>query len=112
MNRIYILAITMILGGCSAEQFDEFVFRKVMEYQLKDECGEDNRPCIEAIEEQIESCMQKSDWRTYLDSDGDQEETQRFIRDFFPCFKDANGKSYFPVSANRQSSRQSQTRQA
>ena len=99
MNRTCILALSLLIGGCSAEQFDEFVFRKVMEYQLKDECGEENEKCYAAIEAQIESCMKKSDWRTYLDSDGDHAETQRFIRDFFPCFKDENGKPYFPVTA-------------
>ena len=81
----------MLIGGCSAEQAEEFAFQKVMEYKLKDECGE-NKGCINAVEEQIESCMKESDWRKYVKNDEDDEEMERFVRLFFPCFKDPNGK--------------------
>ena len=68
-----------------------------MEYLLKNKCGEENKECLKAIEEQIDSCMEISDWKKYLDSDEDQEEMQRFIYKFSPCFKDPNGNSYFPL---------------
>ena len=98
MKYIHLFVFFSLLYGCSAEQTEEFVFRKVLEYQLKEECGEENKQCIKDIEEQIETCMNKSDWRAYVKNDEDQEEMQRFIREFFPCCKDARGNSYFPLS--------------
>lgn len=94
MFKITSIVFFMLVGGCSAEQAEEFAFRKVLEYKLKDECGE-NQECIDAVEEQIDSCMKKSDWRKYVENDEDDEEMARFVRLFFPCFKDPDGNSYF-----------------
>ncbi|RLA08978.1 MAG: hypothetical protein DRQ59_13625 [Gammaproteobacteria bacterium] len=90
-----VLIILLLIGGCTAEQVEEIAFRKVMEYQLIDDCGEDDKACIKAVKEQIESCMEKSDWRKYVNNDEDEAEMKRFIGEFFPCFKDSNGNSYF-----------------
>ena len=98
MNKIFISAWLLLLVGCSTEQTEEFVFRKVLEYQLKEECGEENKQCITDVEEQIQACMRESDWRAYLDNEEDEEEMKRFINAFFPCFKDANGNSHFPLN--------------
>jgi hypothetical protein len=95
MMKFSVLIILLLIGGCTAEQVEEIAFRKVMEYQLIDDCGEDDKACIKAVKEQIESCMEKSDWRKYVNSDEDEEEMKRFIGEFFPCFKDSNGNSYF-----------------
>ena len=98
MKKVYLFVFSLLVGGCSGDQVEEFVFRKVLEYELKEDCGKENKQCIKDIEEQIQTCMNKSDWRAYLDNDEDQEEMQRFIKEFFPCFKDANGNSYFPLN--------------
>jgi hypothetical protein len=41
--------------------------------------------------------MKQSDWERYADSDEDrdEEEMYRFVSEFFPCFKDPDGNSYF-----------------
>ena len=95
MMKYSVFIILLLIGGCTAEQVEEIAFRKVMEYQLIDDCGEDDKACIEAVKEQIESCMIKSDWRKYVKSDEDEEEMKRFVGEFFPCFKDSSGNSYF-----------------
>ncbi len=95
MMKYFAFMIVLLIGGCTAEQAEELAFRKVMEYQLTDECGEDNKACIEAVEEQIKACMEKSDWRKYVNNGEDEAEMKRFINQFFPCFKDPNGNSYF-----------------
>ena len=97
MKKIFIPAMLLITVGCSGEQAEEFAFRKVMEYQLKDDCGEKDKACLKAIEAQIEACMIESDWRRYLENEENEEELQRFIRAFFPCFKDAQGNPYFDL---------------
>jgi hypothetical protein len=97
MKTVFILGLLLIMAGCSQEQFDELIFRKVMEYQLKDDCEDQDKECVAAIEAQIRSCMEASDWRRYLESEDDEDETQRFIHAFFPCFKDADGNAYFDL---------------
>jgi hypothetical protein len=94
MTKFSTVVVLLLVIGCSEEQTEEFVFKKTMEYQLKDDCGK-NKDCISAVEKQIESCMEKSDWRKYLKNSEDEEELNRFIKIFFPCFKDPNGNSYF-----------------
>ena len=95
MRIILAIAILMTTAACSPQQVEEIVFRKYMEYQVKDLCDEDDRKCRAAVEEQIKSCMETADWRRFLDSEDDEDELQRFIKVFFPCFKDASGKPYF-----------------
>ena len=97
MKRLFLLTICLMIGGCSSEMVEELAFRKVIEYQLKDECGDEDKACIKAVEAQIESCMKQSDWRRVTDNEEDEEEMKRFVSEFFPCFKDSSGRSYFPV---------------
>ncbi len=97
MNKILICALyflIILIGGCSAEQAEEFAFRKTMEYQLKEDCGDD-KACLKAIEDQIKHCMEESNWRSYLENEEDPVKLQQFIEEFFPCFKDPAGGSYF-----------------
>lgn len=95
----FMLIAVVLLGACSAEQTEEFAFRKTMEYQLIERCGEDDEACIAAVEAQIKTCMAQSDWRKYVRNDEDEAELNRFIRAFFPCFKDADGNPYFQVGS-------------
>jgi len=93
-----VFIILLLIGGCTTEQAEEFAFRKTMEYQLIDDCGKEDKECIKAVKEQIESCMKESDWRKYVNNDEDEKEMKRFINKFFPCFKDSNGNSYFKLN--------------
>ena len=95
MTRLFLLTICLMIGGCSGEMIEELVFRKVMEYQLKDECRDEDKACIAAVEAQIESCMLQSDCRQFLENEEDEQEMKRFISEFFPCFKDPEGNAYF-----------------
>lgn len=88
---LMLLAVT----GCSEQQVEELVFRKTLEYDLKERCGENNDACYAAVEDQIRECMRKSEWKRYLDSHENEEELQRFMREFFPCFQDAGGNPLF-----------------
>lgn len=93
MIKNTVIILLLLIGGCSAEQTEKFVFQKVLEYQLKDDCGDD-KECVHAVEEQIEACMEKSDWKRYVENDDDKE-LERFVNLFFPCFMDPNGNPYF-----------------
>jgi len=95
MNKYLAIIFLLLVSGCSKEQTEEFVFRKVIQRDLVERCGEDNPQCVEAVEQQIESCMEKSDWRRVLENEDDEEEMKRFVFEFYPCFKDPDGNSYF-----------------
>ena len=94
---VYIVTACLLAAvtGCSEQQVEELVFRKTLEYQLKDRCGDDNEACHEAVEEQIRECLRKSEWKRYLDSHEDEAEVERFVREFYPCFRDADGNPLF-----------------
>lgn len=94
-GKLFIAILLLAMAGCSGDPVEELVFRKTLEYQLGDRCGENNEACIEAVAEQIAECMRQSDWKRYLDRHENEQELQRFIGRFFPCFKDANGNELF-----------------
>ena len=98
MKFALFLTILLLFAGCSAEQAEKWAFRKTMEFQLLAECGEEDKVCIEAVEEQLDDCMAQSDWRRYVDNAEDPAELRRFADAFFPCFKDASGNSIFNTS--------------
>ena len=85
-NIVYIMADDMGIGDISALNKDSKI-KLIISIKSKDD--------FPKVKEQIESCMEKSDWRKYVDNDEDEEELKRFIGEFFPCFKDSNGNPYF-----------------
>ncbi len=99
MKIFFSLILLILVSGCDYDleaSVEEFVFRKTAESDLIEKCAED-KACIRAVKEQIESCMEKSKWRQYLENSEEEEEEElyRFVKTFYPCFKDPDGKSYF-----------------
>jgi hypothetical protein len=95
----FLLALTLItlISGCSDEQAasaEKYVFQKTAEIDLLEKCGEDDA-CIQVVKENVELCMDKSNWKKYVDNSDDNEELYRFIKEFYPCFKNSEGKPYF-----------------
>ncbi len=60
--------MSLFLLACSEDQIEELAFRKTLEYGLIDLCGEEDKACISAVETQSQSCMNKSNWRAYLEN--------------------------------------------
>jgi len=63
MKVVITLIISFFLVGCSEKQIEEFAFRKTLEHDLIDLCGEDDKGCIAAVKSQVKTCMVKSNWR-------------------------------------------------
>jgi hypothetical protein len=95
MKKISIVVVSMLLIACSDEAVEELAFRKSLEYNLSDLCGEDDKACVHAVETQTRGCMEKSDWRKYLKAKDDPVEKKRFITEFYACVVDPEGKPYF-----------------
>lgn len=95
MKVFGILFISLLLVSCSGDQMEELAFRKTMEYTLADMCGKDDAECIAAVKVQTKGCMEKSDWKRYVDNQDDEEEFNRFTKKFYSCIVDKNGNPYF-----------------
>ncbi len=102
MKIFFIVLLPIMIGGCSSEKVEEFVFRKTLEYGLVEMCEEEgkdkDKKCVAAVANQIETCMAKGNWKEFLKNQDDEDELQRFVKAFYPCFEDAKGNPYFPFS--------------
>lgn len=97
MKLLCMIIAMLCLAACSEKQAEEFAFRKVLELELIKLCGDADKECGEAVKTQIKGCMEKSDWRKYLQSQDDKAEFKRFTNAFYACIVDKNGKPYFHV---------------
>ncbi|MDH5786473.1 MAG: hypothetical protein OEZ16_12815 [Chromatiales bacterium] len=95
MKLPIILLLSLTLLACTDSMVEEFAFKQTLEYSLIDLCGKEDKACIAAVESQIDDCMEKSDWRRYMDSDEDEEELNRFTSEFYACIVDEEGNPYF-----------------
>jgi len=91
---LYISICVFILAGCSEYDVEEFIFRTLVEYDLKEDCG-DNDECKQVVTDQIKICMEQAGWRNILGNEEDEKVMQGFIEKFHPCFKYKNGNSLF-----------------
>ncbi len=94
MKKLIIISLALINCACSTEKMEEFVFKKTLALSLQELCGGDEA-CDKALEEQITPCMEKSNWRAFLNNEDDEEELSRFTREFYSCIVDEEGKPYF-----------------
>lgn len=94
MKKLTIAILGCFLCACSSDKLEEFVFKQTLEFSLVELC-EGDESCKKAIKEQISPCMEKSDWRTFLDNEDDEAELSRFTREFYSCIVDEKGDPYF-----------------
>ncbi len=97
MKKSIVILLFVMLVGCTEQQAEEFAFRKTLEYLLIDLC-EEEKACVNAVETQLKSCLEKSDWRRYLENDEDEAEYQRFTSVLYSCIVDEEGQPYFESS--------------
>ena len=94
MKKVLVLVSMVFLPACTESQLEEFAFRKTLEYDMVETCGED-KSCVKAVEEQVANCMVSSQWRQYLENQDDEAELERFATEVYACIKDTEGKAYF-----------------
>ena len=92
---IFILVLTSIaFAGCSDRSIAEFTFRKLVERDLREECGKSSE-CKEAVSQQIEDCLERSNWRELLQQEDNEDAIIKFHNNFRSCFKNKNGIPLF-----------------
>jgi hypothetical protein len=82
------------LSACG-DGLQELTFRKTLEYELVELCGEKDKICIAAVKAQIKQCMVKSDWKKFVKNQDSDAELKRFTTVFYACVVDNNGEPYF-----------------
>ena len=95
MNIVILMAALLLIGGCSGEKVEEFVFRKTIEFDLVERCGEGDEACVKNVRSQIKICMDKNNWQELIDNEDNDELYIEFAKNFYPCFKDDNGDPLF-----------------
>lgn len=98
MKTLTILIISLFILGCSENQIEELAFRKTLEYGLIDLCGAKDKECINAVETQSQSCMEKSNWRVFLENQESEAELTKFTGKFYACIVDSEGNPYFAAN--------------
>ena len=91
------LILLMALSACSPKAFDDgekFGFRKGLEHKLIENCGENNA-CVDAVKTQLQPCLEKADWETFLESKDDSQAMQKLGGLLRNCIIDEEGMPYF-----------------
>ncbi len=94
MKLFIILLLPLFLFACN-DDLQELAFRKTLEYELIDLCGEKDKNCIAAVKAQIKKCMVKSDWKKFIKNQDSDVEFKRFTTVFYACVVDENGEPFF-----------------
>lgn len=91
-----IFGFLLFIGYASfaGDSVEEFYFRKTLEHDLVEKCGEDT-DCIETVKLQIKPCLGSADWNKFLKNSDDPVESNRFASAFYSCIVDKNGEPYF-----------------
>jgi major membrane immunogen (membrane-anchored lipoprotein) len=97
MKLVLVIFISLYLTACSEADFEEFIFRETLKYNLSDTCGKDDQGCKNAVDTQTKSCMVKSNWRQFLKNKDDKDESIRFKKEFYACIVDTDGNPYFEL---------------
>ena len=97
MKLAIIISIALSLTGCSEKFIEEFVFRETLKYNLKKVCGDDDQSCKDAVDSQLQGCMDKSNWKQFIRDSDNKEESTRFKKELYACIVDSAGKPHFEL---------------
>jgi hypothetical protein len=98
MRLIRLTLVLFFIVSCSDVDIEKIAFRETLQHNLKELCGEEDKPCIAAVEAQTERCMEQSNWRQYMSDEDNEEEYERFVTEFYSCIVDPQGQPYFAPS--------------
>jgi len=97
MRVIYIAVVAVFLLSCSEEQMTDFMFKQSLKRTLIEKCGEKDKLCLEAVEKNIEKCIEKADGRRFLKDVENKKEIERFTKIFYACLVNRKGEPVFEV---------------
>ena len=86
--------IATVLSGCDGKMLEEYSFKKSLEWSLTEKCADDEA-CVTAVRKLTSVCADRNDWESFLKSQDDPAEKERFVTGFFGCLVDATGRPLF-----------------
>lgn len=95
------LSVLFLMGcdGLIDTGIDEYFLRS-----LKDICGNKDKACISAVEQQFDSCREryKREWESYMNSSIKEEDKilEIYSNKLYLCIIDENGDPYFYFDPN------------
>lgn len=96
MKNVILLSFCFLIVSCNQADVERFAFQKTLEHGLTKKCGGDEA-CVAAVEKLTPQCMEKADWKSFVNSKDDEKEKQRFMTAYYSCIVDQNGAPYFRI---------------
>ena len=97
MKIVKIVAIIVLIASffVGNDVLEKWTLRSMTISDFTESCNGDFR-CIEAIEAQADGCLEKANWKEFLDDKDNVAKGKYFAETLTHCFVDAKGKPYFP----------------
>ena len=92
-----VLGALLLLGSlqATADVLDDAA-AKMVKASLKDVC-EDDTDCVKAVDKQFDACLEKSDFRKYMNASAADEDKYlaSTFKHLYACIVDQDGDPYF-----------------
>jgi hypothetical protein len=100
-RRVLWITAVFLLSACGSPQEDDVASSGASETMIKwillEACA-DNGQCSAAVDKQLKSCLQKSDYKKFMDATSEEEEDRyldKTLEQVAQCILDESGKPYF-----------------
>lgn len=94
---IIAMFFVVFLSGC--DNAINYAGSRYLKMSLKDVCGEEDKECIAAVDEQFDPCHDKykADWDAYMEASESEEDVhlERYSTSMYGCIVDKDGSPYF-----------------
>ena len=97
MKIVKVVAIIILIASffIGNDVVEKWTLRSMTISDFTESCNGDFR-CIEAIESQADGCLDKANWKEFLEDKDNLAKGKYFAETLTHCFVDAKGKQYFP----------------
>ena len=95
-QALLILSILMFTA-CSSDDIQKFTLSKMLSISLAELCEEKDTHCLNAIDTQLDNCLDHANWRQYKANADDQAELERFSQTLYACITDEQGNQVLHV---------------
>lgn len=96
-TRLALLVTTMMFAGC--DQAITSMSGEMIKQGMVETCGEDDQPCLQAVENQFGACQQKYQvqWNAYMNAPTEKEDEllDTYMNNMYDCIVDEKGEPYF-----------------
>ncbi len=99
MKKLLVIFSTLLLFGFTKGQVYEWSIFKLLKSEFIEDCGDDKKGCVAAVNMQLEACIKNSGIVNYIKKNNDRPDLEDYIGPIRECIVDDNGNSYFLMIA-------------